>query len=169
MYLPTRISAEDGVLHLRQKVGVIMTARLTLAFNERFDVVTGVTYIPAYVTFHRGERFEVGTGSHALGISTAARYWLLPPSPGMLSWEVHTTVGVAGGGHSAFRDMFDQSSMTGTLGTAVRYQIGRIVSLSLRVQQRLCRIRLGPHAPTNSRSPLDFAFGVSLPFLEATP
>lgn len=170
LFRPTRISTQNGVLHLQQKIGVIVGARLTLTFNDRFDVVTGVTYIPAYVTFHRsGERFDVGTRSHSLSVTTRAQYWLLPPSPEMLSWEVHTSLGVAGGGQSAYRDLFDNSTMTGILGTAVRYQIGGIVSLTLKVQELLCRIRLGGGDIGRSRSPLTVSFGLGFPFLESAP
>jgi hypothetical protein len=67
LYLPTKVSIQDGVLHIRQKVGVRAGARLTLSFNDRFDVVTGVTYLPGYAMFHRaGEEFELATGAHVL-------------------------------------------------------------------------------------------------------
>jgi hypothetical protein len=170
LYRPTRISAQNGVLHLQQRIGVVVGARLTVTFNDRFDVVTGVSYIPAYVTFHRsGERLDVGTRSHSLSVTTRAQYWLFPPSARMLSWEVHTSLGLTGGGQSAYKDLFDNSTITGIVGTAVRYQIGRIVSLTLRVQERLYRIRLGGGDVGRSRSPLDVSFGVGFPFLESLP
>jgi hypothetical protein len=170
LYRPTRISAQNGVLHLQQKIGVIIGARLTLTFNDRFDVVTGITYMPAYVTLHRsGQQFDVGTRSHSLSVTTRAQYWLLPPSPRMLSWEVHTGLGVAGGGQAAYKNLFDNSTVTGILGTSMRYQIGRIVSLTLKVQERFCRIRLGGREPGRSRSPLDVSFGLGFPFLESIP
>jgi hypothetical protein len=169
LYLPTRISTQDGVLHIRQKIGLALGARLTLTFSKRFDVVSGITYMPGYVAFHRsGERLDVGTASHSLSVTTGARYWLLQPSRRMLSWEVHTSLGIGAGGRAAYRDLFESSLLTGVLGTAVRYQIGQIVSFTLKVQQRLCRVRLGHGGDAgSSRSPLDVSFGLDLPFLES--
>lgn len=168
LYLPTRISTQDGVLHIRQKIGVTVGARVTLTYSDRFDVVTGITYMPGYVAFHRsGERFNVGSSAHSLSASTGARYWLLPPSAGMLSWEIHTGLGVGMGGQAAYKDLFENAVLTGVVGTVVRYQVGQLVSLTLKVQERLCRIRLGGAALATSRSPFDVSFGLGLPFLEA--
>jgi hypothetical protein len=168
LYLPTRISTQDGVLHIRQKIGVTVGARVTLTFSDRFDVVTGITYMPGYVALHRGgEQFDVGTSAHSLSASTGARYWLLPPSVGMLSWEVHTGLGMGTGGQVAYKDLFENAVLTGVVGTAVRYQVGQLVSLTLKVQERLCRIRLGGAALASSRSPFDVSFGLGLPFLES--
>jgi hypothetical protein len=140
---------------------VTVGARVTLTFSDRFDVVTGITYMPGYVAFHRsGEQFDVGTSAHSLSASTGARYWLLPPSQGMLSWEVHTGLGVGAGGQAAYKDLFENSTLTGVVGTAVRYQIGQLVSLTLKVQERLCRIRLGGGDVGRSRSPFDVSFGL---------
>jgi hypothetical protein len=170
LYLPTRISTQNGVLHVRQKIGMTIGARLTLSFNERFAVVSGITYIPMYVTFHRaGDRLDVGSGSHLFTATTGARYWLLRPTQGMLSWEVHTNVGMAAGGQLGYRDLFERSTVIGVVGTAVRYQVGRIVSITLRVQERLCRIRLSGGELGHSRSPFDVSFGLGLPFLESAP
>ena len=167
LYLPTRISIQNGTLHVHQKIGVTMGARLTVTFNERFDVVTGVTYIPGYATVRgAGKRIDVGTGSHLLTATTGARYWLLPPVR-MLSWEVHTGLGVGFGGQPAYKDLFESSTVSGVLGTAVRYQIGRIVSLQLRVQERLFRVRVGGRDFGRSRPPLQISFAVGFPFLEA--
>jgi hypothetical protein len=167
--LPSRISIPNGVLHVRQKVGVTVGARLTVTFNERFDVVTGVTYVPGYAIFRgAGKRIEVGTSSHLLTAATSARYWLLPP-PRMLSWEVHTGLGVVFGGQPAYEDLFESSTVSGILGTTVRYQIGRIVSLHLRVQDRLYRVRFGSLGPGSSRPPLQISFGLSLLFVESAP
>lgn len=166
LYLPTRISIQNGVLDVRQKLGVTVGARLTLTFNPRFDVVTGVTYMPGYAMVHgAGKRIEVAAGSHVLTATTGARYWLLPP-PRMLSWEVHTGLTALFGGQPAYEDLFESSTVTGILGTAVRYQIGQIVSLLLRVQERLYRVRFGGRDPGSSRSPLQISFGLGLPFLE---
>src|SRR5687767_14214685 len=141
LYLPTRISIKNGTLNVRQKIGVIVGARLTFIFNEHFDVVTGVTYIPGYAIFRgAGKRMDVGTSSHSLTASTGARYWLLPPGRA-LSWEVHTGLGLAFGGQPAYQDLFETSTVSGILGSTVQYKIGRIVTLKLRVQERLYRVR----------------------------
>jgi hypothetical protein len=170
LYRPTRVSAQDGVLQIRQRVGVTFGAQAIVAFNERFNVVTGISYMPGYFSFHRiGQRFNVGSASHSLSISSGARYWLRPPGSKIVSWEVHTSVGMGTGGQSAYKDLFDNSLLTAVIGTAVRYQLGEIVSLTLKVQERLCRIRLGSHATYSTRPPLDISFGVGLPFLESLP
>jgi hypothetical protein len=169
LYLPTRISLQNGVLHVRQKISVTVGARLTLTFNEHFDMVTGVTYMPGYAMFRgAGKRIDIGTGSHLLTATTGARYWLLPPAR-RLSWEVHTGLGVAFGGQPAYQDLFESSTVTGILGTTVRYQIGRIASLHLRVQDRLYRVRFGDRDPGSSRPPLQISFGLGLLFLESAP
>lgn len=165
--LPTRISLQNGVLHVRQKIGMSIGARLTVTFSERFDVVTGVSYSPGYAMFHgAGKRVEVGTGSHVLSGSTGARYWLLPPGR-TLAWEVHTGLGVVFGGQPAYADLFEAAAVSGVLGTTLRYQIRRLASLTLRVQDRLYRVRFGGRDPGNSRSPLQISFGVGLQFLES--
>jgi hypothetical protein len=167
--LPTRISMQNGGLHVRQKIGVTVGARLTLTFNERFDMVTGVTYLPGYAILRgAGERFDVRTSSHLLTATTGARYWLLPLAR-MLSWEVHSGLGVVFGGQPAYEDLFESSTLGVVLGTTVRYQIGRIVSLKLRVQDRLYRVRFGGADASNSRSPLQISFGVGLPFVGSAP
>ncbi len=168
LYLPTKVSIQNGVLHIRQKVGVTLGARLTLNFTERFDVVTGVTYLPGYAMFHRaGEEFELGTGSHVLTATTGAQYWLLPPAR-VLSWEVHSGVGLVFGGQPAYDDLFASSTVTGILGTTVRYRIGQIVSFHLRVQDRVYRIRSGGGDPgRRPRPPLQVSFGLGFPFLES--
>jgi len=165
--LPTRVSLENGLLHVRQKIGMTVGARLIMTFNERFDVVTGIAYMPGVVTFHgAGRKIDVATGSHVLSGSTGARYWLLPPTR-TLSWEVHTALGLVFGGQPAYEDLFESSTVSGILGTAVRYQIGQIVSLHLRVQERLYRVRFGQQQPVSSRPPLQISFGLGLPFLES--
>jgi len=167
--LPTRISIQNRVLHVQQKIGVTVGARLTLTFNERFDVVTGVTYIPGYAMFQgAGKRIDVGTSSHVLTGTTGARYWLLPPAR-RLSWEVHTGLGVAFGGEPAYEDLFESSTVSGILGTTAHYKIGRIARLQLRVQDRLYRVRFGGRDPGRSRPPLQITVGLGLLFLEPAP
>jgi hypothetical protein len=168
-YLPTRISVHDRLLQVRQKIGVTMGARLTISFNDRFDVVTGVTYIPGYATLRgAGKRFDVAGSSHLLTAVTGARYWLLPPER-KLAWEMHTGFGVAFGGQPAYEDLFESSTVSGILGTSVRYQLGRIVSLHLRVQERLYRVRFGGLDSGSSKPPLQITFGLGLPFVESAP
>jgi len=165
--LPTRISIQNRVLHVRQKIGLTVGARVSLTFNERFDMFTGVSYMPGYIMLHgAGKKIDVGTGSHVLAGTTGARYWLLPPAR-MLSWEVHTALGVVFGGQPAYEDLFETSTVSGILGTTVRYQIGQIVSLHLRIQDRLYRVRFGQQEPVSSRPPLQISFGLGLPFLES--
>jgi hypothetical protein len=165
LYLPTQISLQHGVLHVKQKVGLRLGARLTLTFSERFDVTTGVTYIPGYLMLTgAGKRIDVGAAPAALSATAGARYWLLPPGR-MLSWELHTGIGV--GARGAGQDLLEISTVTGIVGTAVRYQIGRIVSFHLRVQDRLFRVRFGAQDPGRSKSPLQVSFGIGFPFLES--
>ena len=163
--LPTRISLQDGTIHLRQKVGFKFGARMTLTFNNRFDLTNTIAYSPGYAVLHGGgKRIEVTSGSHSLTGATSARYWIRPPD-GALSWEVHTGVGMVFGGHPSYLDLFDSSTLSAVLGSAVRYQWGRMVSFTLRVQQRLLRLRFGDQDAGGSR-PFQVALGVGLPFLE---
>jgi hypothetical protein len=164
--LPTRISIEDGLLHVRQKFGVALGGRMILHFNDRFDVVTAVTYSPGYATLHGGgKRFAFGSGTHSLNGSTGARYWLLPP-PRKLSWEIHTSAGLVFGGQPSYEDLFESSTVSAVLGSMLVYQVGRIVSLKLRINQRLYRVRFGSGNPVSSKRPLQVTFGLGLPFLE---
>jgi hypothetical protein len=163
--LPTRISLNDGTIHLSQKVGLRFGARATLTFSNRFDVTNTVTYSPGYATLHgAGRRINVTSGSHSLAGSSMARYWLRPRD-GALSWEVHTGLGIVFGGRPSYMDLFDGSIVSAVLGTALRYQVGRIVSFTLRVQQRLLRLRLGDQDGKGSR-PFQVAFALGLPFFE---
>jgi hypothetical protein len=163
--IPTRFSFSDGTIHVRQKIGMTFGARIIMTFNDRFDVVTAVTYSPGYAMLHgAGKRIDLSSGSHTLGTSTGARYWLRPPTR-KLSWEMHTSVGLVFGGQPAYEDLFESSTMSGMLGTTLRYQVGRIVSLKLRVDQRLYRISFGPDLGSSKR-PLRISFGLGLPFLE---
>jgi hypothetical protein len=169
LYLPTRISIQNGVLHVRQKVGVTVGARMTVRFTDRFDLSTGLTYIPGYAMLRgAGKRIDVGAASHVLTASTGARYWLLPSSR-TISCEVHTGLGVVFGGRPAYEELFQRSTVTGVVGTTLRYQLARLVSLQLRVQQRLYQVRFGGPYPGSSRSPLQISFGLGLPFMEAAP
>jgi hypothetical protein len=163
--LPTRISLQDGTLHVSQKVGIRFGARMTLTFNDRFDITNAVTYSPGYATLHGGgKRFELKTGAHSLTGSTAARYWLRPPD-GRFSWEVHTGVGLVFGGQPSYMDLLDASTLSLGLGTGVRYQVGRLVSFTLGLNQRLLKLRFG-EVPAGSSRPFKMAFGIGLPFLE---
>jgi hypothetical protein len=164
--LPTKFSLKDGTLHVSQKVGFRFGARMTLTFNNRFDVTNAVTYSPGYATLHgEGKRISLTSGSHTIAGSTAARYWIRPPGQ-PLSWEVHTGVGLVFGGQPYYMDLFESSTMNAVLGTAVTYQIGQIVSLTMRLQQRLMRLRFGEQNGGSSRKPLQVTFGVGLPLLE---
>jgi hypothetical protein len=167
LYLPTKISLKHGSLDVQQKVGLRFGAGLTLTFNDRFDVVTGVSYIPGYAVFRgAGKNIDIRTGSHLLSGATAARYWLVPPAR-MLSWEIHTGVGVAFGGQAGYEDLFESSTVSGIIGTMVRYQVGQIVRLQLRVQNRLFRANFGRGSSPSTRSPLQVNFGLAFPFLES--
>ena len=166
--LPTRISIQNRVLHVRQKIGMTVGARLTLTFSERFNVVTRVTYVPGYALLQgAGSRIEVGTSSHLLSGSTGARYWLLPPAR-KFSLEVHTGVGVVFGGQPAYADLFESSTLSGVLGSTAHYKIARIATLLLRVQDRLYRVRFGSQSGGKSRSPLQVSIGLGLPFQESS-
>jgi hypothetical protein len=167
--VPTRVSVQNRVLHIRQKVGVTVGARLIVTFNERFDVITGVSYVPGYAMFHgAGKRINIGTSSHLLTGTTGARYWLLRP-PRRLSWEVHTGFGVVFGGQPAYEDLFESSTVSGIIGTTANYQIGGMARLQLRIQERLYRVRFGGTGPVSSKPPLQISLGVGLLFLESAP
>jgi hypothetical protein len=167
--LPTRISIQNGLLHLGQRLSLTVGSRLTVTFNQRFEVVTGVGYSPGYAILHAaGKRIDVATGSHLLTATAAARYWLLPPTR-MLWWEVHTGLGVLFGGQPAYKDLFESSTVSGIIGTMAHYQIGRLVGFRLRVQDRLYRLRSGGRGAGPSRSPLQLSFGLDLPFLKLAP
>jgi hypothetical protein len=164
---PTRFSFRDGSIHVRQRIGLTVGARMTLTFNDRFDMVTAVTYRPGYATLHgSGKRIELASGSHSLGGSTGARYWLLRPGP-KLSWEMHSAFGLVFGGSPAYEDLFESSTVSAVLGSSLVYRIGRLVSLKLRLQHRLFRVHYGGGNPVSSKRPLQLSFGLGLPFLES--
>ena len=163
--VPTKVSLKGGTLHVSQKVGFRVGARMTLIFSDRFDVANAVTYSPGYATLHgAAEQVDLTSGSHSLAASTAARYWLRPPG-GPLSWEMHTGVGMAFGGKPAYLDLFESSTLSAVLGTAVRYQVGHLVSFTVKVQHRLLRVRSGEPGGSNSQ-PLQMRLGVGFPMLE---
>ncbi len=165
--LPTRISIQNGLLHVRQKVGLSLGARMTVTFSNHFDVTTAVTYSPGYASLHGGgKRIEFGSGTHSLGGSTGARYWLLPP-PAKLSWEIHTGAGLVFGGQPSYEDLFESSTVSAVLGSTLVYQVGRIVSLKLRINERLLRVHFGSGVPPSSKRPLQVSFGLGLPILES--
>ena len=163
--VPTKFSLRDGSLRVSQKVAFRLGARMTVTFSDRFDVATAVTYSPGYATLHgAGQQFALRSGSHSLAGSSAARYWLRPPG-GPLSWEMHTGVGMVFGGKPSYLDLFESSTLNAVLGTSVRYQVGQLVSFTVKVQHRLLRLRSGEPGGGNSR-PLQMRFGVGFPMLE---
>ncbi|HEY8197426.1 MAG TPA: hypothetical protein VIG04_10630 [Gemmatimonadales bacterium] len=162
---PTKFSLQDGSLRVSQKVGFRVGARMTLTFSDRFDVVNAVSYSPGYVTLHgAAEQVDLTGGSHSIAGSTAARYWIRPPG-GPLSWQVHTGVGMAIGGKPSYLDLFESSTLSAVLGTTVRYQVGQLVSFTVKLQHRLLTIRSGAPGGSNSR-PLQMRFGVGFPILD---
>jgi hypothetical protein len=78
---------------------------------------------------------------------------------------MNTGVGMIFGGQPSYLDLFESSTLTAFLGTAVRYRVGELVSFTLKVQQRLLRLQLGERDGGHSR-PLRMTFGVGLPILE---
>ena len=163
--VPTKVSLRGGTLRVSQKVGFKVGARMTLVFSNRFDITNAVTYSPGYMTLHgTGDQLDLTGGSHSIAGSTAARYWLRPPG-GPFSWQLHTGVGMAIGGTPSYLDLFETSTLSAVLGTAVRYQVGHLVSFTVKVQHRLFTIRSGEPAGPGSR-PLQMRFGVGFPILE---
>jgi hypothetical protein len=165
--LPTRFSLKNGSIHIRQRVGLTFGARMTITFNDRFDVVTAVTYSPGYASMHAGgKRVAFSSGAHSLGTATSARYWICPPG-GKLSWELNGGLGLVFGGQPSYEDIFERSTVSGVLGSTWVYQVGRIVSLKLKLQERLFRLRFGMPNSGSSKRPLQLSFGLGLPFLDA--
>jgi len=162
---PTKVSLQHGSMRVSQKVGFQAGARLTLIFSDRFDIANAVTYSPGYLSLAgAADQLDLTSGSHSVAASTSARYWLRPRH-GPLSWEMHTGVGMSLGGKPAYQDLFESSTLTAVLGTTARYQVGQLLSFTLRVQHRLLRLRSGePGAGTSS--PLQMRFGVGFPILE---
>jgi hypothetical protein len=165
--LPTRFSLKNGSIHIRQKVGLTLGARMTITFNDRFDVVTAVSYSPGYATMHAGgKRVVFDAGAHSFGSSAGARYWIRRPG-GKLSWELNGGLGMVFGGQPTYEDLFETSTVSGVLGSTWVYQIGRIMSLKLKLQERLFRVRFGMPNSGSSKRPLQVSFGLGLPFLDA--
>jgi hypothetical protein len=163
--IPTKYSLREGTFSVSQKIGFRLGARMTLRFTDRFDITNTVTYSPGSATLHgAGERIELASGSHSLAGSAAARYWLRTPGR-PLSWELHTGVGMVFRGQPSQMDLFEASTVNAVLGTAVRYQVGQVVSFTLKVQQPLLRVRFGAQDGGSLR-PLRMTFGVGFPILE---
>ena len=158
------MSIQKGQLHVSQRIGVAVGARLIISFNRRFDAVTGVSYSPGYAMVRgAANRFSVITGAHVLSAASEVRYWLRPLGR-RLSWEVHTGVGIVFGSEPAYQDLFESSTVSGIIGTTVRYRIGRIVGLRVRIQDRLYRVGFGNRSTGRPSSPLRLSFGLDLPF-----
>jgi hypothetical protein len=163
--LPTKFSLKNGTLNVSQKVGFRFGARMTLTFSDRFEVSNVVTYSPGSATLHgASRRISLTSGSQSLAGTTRARYYIRPPGQ-PISWEVHTGVGLVFGGQPSYMDLFDGSTMTAGIGTAVRYQFRQLVSFTLRAEQRLVRLRFGDQ-PAGSSKPFRVVLGLGLPFLE---
>jgi hypothetical protein len=166
LYLPTSFSIQDGVLHVKQRVGLKVAGAVSFIFSKRFAVVAGASYIPGYALIHgAGKRFDVATSSHVFRVSTGARYWLIPEER-KFSVQLQTGLGVSAGGQTAYEDLFDHSILSGSIGTVLRYQIGRILRLQMGIHERLYRLRLGGGDPGRAGKPLRVTFGVTFPFLE---
>ncbi|MFL5491838.1 MAG: hypothetical protein ACJ8AV_10485 [Gemmatimonadales bacterium] len=163
--LPTKFSLHDGTFHVSQRVGFRFGAQMNVRFNERFDVTNAVTYSPGYATVSGSmKRVQVSSGAQSLAGATRARYWIRPPDL-PLAWEVHSGLGLVFGGQPSYMELLDGSTMTASVGTSVRYRFRQLVSLSVRVEQRVLRLQFGDQLGGSSR-PFRVAFGVGLPFLE---
>lgn len=164
--LPTKFSLKDGTLHLQQKVGLHLGARMTVTFNPRFDVTTALTYSPGYATVSGGgKRVVFSTGAHSLTAATGARYWLIPDEK-KFSCEVNAGVGVVFSGMPSYEALLENSTVSAVLGTNLAYKLGRIAVLKVKVQERLMRLRFGNWASGPSKSPFQVSFGLGLPVLE---
>lgn len=165
LILPTRFSIQNGVLDLQQKIGVSLGARLNLNFSPRLSVSTGVGYIPGYATLRAtGRQVALLTGNQLVTAGTRVMYWLVPADR-PISWEIHSGIGIASGGER-YRDLFERATFSAMVGTAVYWQIGQLVRLSLRVQERLYRAQLAGAGPSTGGKPFRVAVGVGFPFLQ---
>jgi len=162
--LPTKLSLHDGTLRVSQRVGFRFGAQMNVRFNERFDLTNAVTYSPGYATVRGSmKRVQVSSGAQSLAGATRARYWMRPPDL-PLAWEVHSGLGLVFGGQPSYMELLDGSTMTVSVGTSVRYRFRQLVSVSVRVEQRVLRLHFGDQLAGSSR-PFRVAFGVGLPFL----
>jgi hypothetical protein len=167
LYLPTRFSIQNGVIDLQQKVGVRLGARLNLNFNPRLSLATGVSYIPGYANLRAtGKRVAFLTGAHLLTAGTRLVYWVVPAGKAV-SWEIHSGVGVASGG-ARYQDLAERATLSAMVGTAVYWEIGQLIRLSLRVQERLYRLQLGNGEGGSAGKPLRVALGIGFPFLQSS-
>jgi hypothetical protein len=80
---------------------------------------------------------------------------------------VHGGVGVVFGGTHAYRDLFERSTMSGVVGSTLLYHVGRLVTLKLKVQERLFRFHSGDEGFPVSGRPFRVSFGVEFPFLRS--
>jgi hypothetical protein len=164
--LPTKISLQNGTLHVRQKAVFRAGARMTVTFSDRFDVNSAITYSPGYAVLHGGGKLiELRGGSQTLASTTSARYWLRPQE-GQFAWEVHTGVGMVFGGQPSYMELLESSTLSAALGTAVTYQVGQLLSFTIKLQQQLLKVGLGGLEGGSSTRPFRVSFGVGLPILE---
>lgn len=164
--LPTKFSLKDGTLHLKQKVGLHLGARMTITFNPRFDLTTAVTYSPGYASVSgAGKRVAFSTGGHSLAAATGARYWLIPETK-KFSCEVHAGFGVVFSGMPSYEALLENSTVSAVLGSNLAYKLGRIAVLKVKVQERLMRLHFGELSSGPSKSPFQVSLGLGLPVLE---
>lgn len=139
---------------------------MTVWFSPRFNIATAVDYVPGFAVLRAGgEQLGLATGSHFLTATIGAMYWLIPRGRG-LSWEVHTGAGIASGGEH-YDDLFQGSTLNTVLGTVLSWEIGQLLTLRLKVQDRLYRFRLGGGEPVGASNPLRVSFSVGVPFLKS--
>lgn len=153
---PTRFSLRGDGPHVGQKFSVFVGARLALLWSSRLDVVSELRYIPGTAVLRgTAQGIALGTTAHLLSLTTRVRYWLLPPTR-RLAWEVHSGVAAAFGGTQEFGDLFHHSMGDGVIGTVLRCQVLRRVSVQVQLQDYL-----------RSYKPLRISFGVGLPMAAA--
>lgn len=164
--LPTKFSLKDGTLHVQQKVGLNLGARMTFTFNPRFDVTTAVVYSPGYASVSGGgKRVTFSTGAHSLTAATGARYWLIPDEK-KFSCQVQAGFGVVFSGLPSYEAILENSTISAGLGSTLAYKLGRVAVLKVKVQERLLRLRFGNWPTGRSKSPFQVSFGLGLPVLE---
>lgn len=153
---PTRFSLRGDGPHVGQKFSVFVGARLALLWSSRLDVVSELRYIPGTAVLRgTAQGIALGTTAHLLSLTTRVRYWLLPPTR-RLAWEIHSGVAAAFGGTQEFGDLFHHSMGDGVIGTVLRCQVLRRVSVQVQLQDYL-----------RSYKPLRISFGVGLPMAAA--